>query len=130
MKAFYRKIIYSYVALYIMYLALPWLWGYIYSQVILDALSWNGYGSIIDIYGPVPYALAFLLLVSVIGLHQFKKWGRTLFLVATVISGLLSPFFGLAVIGNYDSIFPYFLTVSGGVILSLSYFSVLNSEFK
>ena len=130
MKKHFRQLIYVVGLCYLVLIFLPYLWRDLYSYEINSALGWNGLGSVLNLYGPVPYILLAITVISLVGLHQYKNWGRTLFLVVTLISGFLSPFFGLAVQGNYDSFFGYFFAIGSGAILAASYFSEVSGEFE
>lgn len=130
MKATYKRLIYAIAMIYMVYVAVPFFGPSMYEQEVLDALSWHGYGGVLDVYGPIPFIIAILLMISLVGLHQFKPWARILFTVVTVISGLATPLWGLQVVGSYDTIFGYFVAIGSGAILSLSYWSELSDEFK
>ena len=130
MKGFFKKIVAAVSLLYVVYILTPYIWHLIYDQETLDALSWNGHGGQLNIYGPVPYFIAGITLISLIGIHQLKKWGRKLFLISVIASGLVIPFFGLGVIGGFDSLIAYFLTVGTGAIISISYFSSVAESFE
>ena len=130
MKGFFKKIVAAVFILYIAYILMPYIWHLIYDQQTLDALGWSGYGGQINIYGPIPYIIAGIILISLVGIHQFKKWGRKLFLISTIASGLAAPMFGLGVQGGFDSMIAYFLAVGAGAIISISYFSSIAGKFE
>ncbi|WP_339412812.1 hypothetical protein [Pseudomonas sp. EA_35y_Pfl2_R5] len=130
MKGFFKKIVAAVFLLYLAYILMPYIWHLMYDQETLDALSWNGYGGQLNIYGPFPYFIAGITLVSLVGIHQLRKWGRKLFLISVIASGVLTPFFGLGVIGGFDLFIGYFLTVGTGVIISMSYFSSVAENFE
>lgn len=130
MKYFFQKLVLSMAVAYLIFVFIPYAWGYIYREEILNALAWNGYGGLINPYGVVPYFFAAFFLVSLFGLYKFKSWARSCFVVYVIASAISLPFWGLAVIGNIDGIISYFITVASGFILALSYFSSLNEEFK
>jgi hypothetical protein len=130
LKSFFQKLVLLIIALYLIYMLIPYGWQYIYSEETLNALAWNGYGGIVNIFGPVPYVFAAFLLVSLAGLYKFKKWGRTCFMLYAISVGMLSPIFGLGVTAGIDGIVSYFFTFLSGFIISVSYFSSISNEFK
>lgn len=109
---------------------MPYMWHLMYDQETLNALSWNGHGGEINLYGPIPYIISGITLISLVGLHQLKKWGRKLLLITVIASGLITPMFGLGVQGGFDSLAAYFLTIGTGAILSMSYFSSVAESFE
>ena len=130
MKNIFRKIIVGVGALYIAFMALPFFWLDIYDQETLNALTWLGNGGVLNIYGPLPYLLAIVFIVSLIGMYRLKKWARTLFMLFTIISGLISPLWGLSVAGNIDVLAPYFISIGSGALLAIAYFTSLGAEFE
>ena len=130
MKSFFKKLVLSIVALYLVYMLIPFGWHLIYSEETLNALSWNGHGGLISLYGPTPYFFAAFFFFSLFGLYKFKKWGRSCFMAYSILSGILLPIWGLAIIGGADGVVSYFVTLISGFVLSLAYFSSLNEEFS
>lgn len=130
MKLFFQKLVLGIAALYVIYILIPFTWHYIYSEEILNALAWNGYGGLINSYGLVPYFFAVFFLVSLLGIYKFKRWARSCFTAYVFASGISLPFWGLTVIGGVDGTISYFITLASGFILALSYFSSVNEEFK
>lgn len=96
MKAFFQKLVLGVMALYLVYILIPFAWHYIYNEETLTALTWNGYGGLVSLYGPAPYFVSAFFFVSLLGLYNFKKWGRLCFTVYTIVSGLLVPIWGLS----------------------------------
>ncbi len=130
MKEIFQKIILAVGCFYLLYIALPFFWLEIYDQETLEVLNWHGYGGLLDIYGPIPYIFACALLISLVGLYQFKRWGRTIFMLVTIISGVVSPLWGLQTMGYFDSLPAYFVSIGSGAILAMSYFSSIGAEFE
>ncbi|MDH0894838.1 MULTISPECIES: hypothetical protein [unclassified Pseudomonas] len=128
MKGFFKKVVVAVFLLYLVYILMPYAWHLMCSQEELDALSWNGYGGWVSFYGPIPYIITGVTLISLVGLHQLKRWGRTLFLIIVIISGLITPMFGLIVQGGFDSLISYFLVIGIGAIISMSYFSSITEQ--
>jgi len=130
MRNTFRKIVVLMLLAYVSYIGIPYLWPLIYDQSILDALTWNGYGGKINVYGFFPYLILAVMLISLVGLLFFKLWARNLFLVVVVVSVATSPFMGLAVQGPAESIPAILISLGMGAILSLSFLSGVKSEFK
>ncbi len=111
MKAIFKSIILITLASYVILFCTPQFWAYWYDGPIFDALSWNGYGSKIDINGPVPYILLASYGVICIGLLNFKKWARTGFVIFLLVTITISSFVGLSVTYGFEGIFAYLLTL-------------------
>ena len=109
---------------------LPHFWGYLYDVETIEVLQWDGYGSKINIYGPIPYLIGILYLVSYAGLLAYKTWARNFFLLLTVFSFLSAPFWGIAIQGGYDAMVGYVVSLSDGVIITMTYLSSISNEFN
>lgn len=103
---------------------------YLYDQETLGGLQWAGWGSKINLTGPIPYIIGLLYLVASFGLLAFRAWARTMFLVLTIFTTFSAPFLGLSVQGGYDAMVEYIVSLCDGAILALAYLSSLASEFK
>jgi hypothetical protein len=130
MKSQFKGIVIALGILYLSFICLPFLWGHIYSEDTLNALAWNGFNSLIDVHGPTPLIISLFLLASLVGLYKFKKWGRHLFATTTLISGILTPLYGVVVGVGIDNLVSYFFAIGSGAVLSMSYFSNFASEFS
>ena len=116
-----------------MYVALfltPYSWVYLYQDEIIDALSWNSYGSKFGANNFIGYAFFACYGVISIGLVLFKKWARSGFVVLTVLSVLTSPFWGLSVLYGYESALSYMLVLGDGAILAIIYLTGISNEFE
>ena len=104
-----------------------------YSQTLSDAYdnepqSWIAQNLWVMLAIAIP-----LLIASVsgfVGLYLFKKWGRTLSLCLTVVSPILSLFFGPTLSKPLESMFFEVSTLLWGAILTLAYYSAINGRFS
>lgn len=126
----FRKIVLATLVSYIVLLTLPYTWEYYYSPAVMNILSWWGYGSILDLYGYIPYAFALSYLVSLSGMYFYKKWSRSLFLFTSILSILSSPMWGVYIMPNIDAIFAHINGLGSGAVLALAYFSEVKNEFE
>lgn len=130
MTSLFKGIVIALGLVYLSFLGLPFFWILIHDQNTLNALYWNGFNGIIDVRGPIPLVTSSALLISLGGLYKFKNWGRKLFAATTLISGLLSPFYGVVVGAGIDNLLSYFFAIGSGIVLSMSYFSSCGAEFR
>lgn len=130
MRSIFSGIVIFSVAAYVAWFFMPYIWEYLYDYETLGGLQWAGYGSKINLNGPIPYLIACVYLVSSLGLLFYKSWARSLFLVLTIFNIVSAPLWGLNVQGGYDAIIRYIVTLCDGAILALAYLSGISSEFK
>ncbi len=129
MKAIFKSTVLITLATYVILFCTPQFWADWYDRPIFDALSWTGYGSEIDINGPIPYFLLASYAVICIGLVNFKKWARAGFVIFILVTIMISPFVGLSVNYGIESIIAYILVLGQGGILSMLYLTNLSNEF-
>jgi len=130
MNKLFNYLVITVIALYAAFIALPFYWHHLYEGETLIAMQWNGWGSLIEPNGIIAWSFAMLNFIALIGLIYFKKWARTLFLVITISTGLISPAFGLIVAAGIDAIVGYYISISYGIIVTMSYFTSVSNEFK
>jgi hypothetical protein len=75
------------------------------------------------------YGLLAAALVASLGLCLFKRWGRTLFLLCTVIWVITSPLSEFYVNMGWSTLLGYPATLLEGMIIALAYFSHLRRMF-
>jgi hypothetical protein len=75
------------------------------------------------------YALTAASLVGSLGMCLFKKWGRTLFLLCTLVWLFTSPVSEFYVQTGWSSMVGYAATLLEGMIIALAYFSHVRRLF-
>lgn len=75
------------------------------------------------------YGLMFLSVLASLGLCLFQRWGRTLFLLCSVIFILTWPVYQFHVVTGWSEMFGYAATILEGMIIALLYFSHLRRMF-
>lgn len=75
------------------------------------------------------YAMLCISLVASLGMCLFKSWGRTLFLLCTVILLLSSPVHEFYVNTGWSEMLVYAETLLEGMIIALAYFSHVHRMF-
>jgi hypothetical protein len=106
-----------------------------YSQALSDVYSnepmpwnWNTQNSWTILAVLLPLLAASV--AGVMGLYLFKRWGRTLSLYITGVSPILHLLSGPTLSTALESMFFEVSTLLWGVILALSYYSVLSRRFN
>ena len=130
MKSFFSGVVFVSCVLYAAWFFFPIAWPYLYEPETIDILKWSGYGSIINLSGPIPYLIGVAYLVATVGLLLFKNWGRVLFLMLTVVNAASMPLYGIGIQGPYESVIGNIVTVCDGVILAMCYLSSVSNEFQ
>ena len=128
MNKLFKNTVIGFLILLIIWYCIPFFWEHLYNDEQLNLLSWHGYESFIDIYGPIPYIIAFLYIVASLGLLSYKKWGRTMLLSLTIVT--IFPIWGYGVTPPIEGSIGYIVTLAQGVILTISYFTSINNEFN
>ena len=107
----------------------PYSWVYLYDQEILDALSWNGYQSKFgDSFLPRYLLFAAYGTVS-IGMIYFKRWARTCFVLLTILTIGMAPFWGVSVQYGYEAAISLVMALLDGAILAMMFLTSLGNEF-
>jgi len=75
------------------------------------------------------YGLLAAALVASLGLCLFKRWGRSLFLLCTVIWVITSPLSEFYVNMGWSTLLGYPATLLEGMIIALAYFSHVHRMF-
>jgi hypothetical protein len=108
---------------------MPFYWGYLYDRETIDYLSWDGYGSQININGPISYIYTALYLAALIGMLFYKNWARFTFFLLAIFSIVSAPFWGVSVQGGYDSLLGTITSLADGGIIAMAYLTAISSEF-
>ncbi len=130
MRKIFIGIVLATLISYVVWFFIPQFWYLMYDGPILDALTWNGYGAVINTGGPVPYILLGIYALICTGLIKFKYWARSGLVVFVAASVVLGPFWGLSVQYGIDTIFAYILTMGQGAMLAIAFLTGLSNEFE
>lgn len=71
-----------------------------------------------------------VLAAGAVGLFLFKRWGRFLCVLATVLGLPLYPMLGAVVESGWSALFMYLSAVSWGLLLGLAYHSPVANRFS
>jgi len=107
----------------------PYFWAHIYSGDKLNMLSWDGFGAMYDINGPIQYLFLVAYGVVSIGLIFFQPWSKQLFLGLTLLSIAITLFSGISVYEPINGLLGYIMTLIDGSILTMIYFTSVSKEF-
>jgi hypothetical protein len=130
MKNIFTGLVVITLIAYVVWFCMPLLWEYLYEGDVLNALSWNGYGSQINTNGPIPYIFLVAYGVICIGLINFKRWARTGYVIFTILSILITPFLGLSVQWGIESFLSYVISLGDGAIIAMLFFTNLSDKFE
>lgn len=125
---FQRLVIFS-TALFIGYASVPWLLDSRLSEEMNNALSWSGYGAKLPISTTIWWFIALLRVLVAVGLCQFSREARALFVLIEVYFGVTSLLGGLAVATATESFLLYLMNLCTGAVLVLAYTPPLRDKF-
>jgi hypothetical protein len=109
------------IVLYLAYCLLPIFWIDLYGSEVFQALGWHGYGASLNPYGSWAYPLAFLFLVSLLGMRFYKSWARSIFLVLVILNVAVQPFMGMVAMGSIDGTVSSLVALFSGALLAMSF---------
>jgi hypothetical protein len=79
---------------------------------------------------PVSELFVFISVLVAVGLWQFKSWARFVLLAIILASAFLTGLGGVAVRLPFEAVLEYAVALMDGAILTMAYFSPLNSKFS
>ena len=126
---FRNVVIFSYV-LYAAFVFIAFFSAYLYDQKTLDILTWNNYGTIIQLSHVFGYLFFFAYTVIFLGLIYFKSWARTAFVILTLLSVILTGIQGIEILPAIEGLLSYLMNLSDGAIIALMYFTSISSKFS
>ncbi|MDZ7803161.1 hypothetical protein [Thiohalophilus sp.] len=130
MIALFRNlIIFSYVV-YAVFFFMPYFEMYLYEKEVLDALSWSGYGAIVSSNQIVSYIFFLGYTISLLGLFYFKSWARTLFIILTTLSVILTALSGVSVLPGVEGALLNMTILADGATIAIMYFTSISAKFS
>ena len=99
-------------------------------QAASDLLDANAEATMTPINAAVSFFSAGMLLIASIGLSLFRKWGRSLFVVGTVLSLTLSPLYGTMVSTPWAGTLSMFELLLNGGLLFMIYLPPVSQMFE
>ena len=130
MKRLFRSLVVASTLAYVLWFCMPFFSVHIFDSETLDALSWAGFGAIVDLGNLAPYMFLIAYGIIAVGLIYFQRWARTGFLILTVVAFILAPLSGLNVQTGIDSALSYFITLADGAILAIAFLTSMSDEFN
>ncbi len=119
MVKLFRWLVIATLVFNIFWAVFPYLWNYIYSNEEIDLILQDGMGGSLSRNLTYIFGAAYILLS--IGLLRLKYWAKVGFAIFIFLSLILSPFFGVSVLGRYDVFLSSIIGLSYGVILTLAF---------
>lgn len=98
------------------------------SREALTLLSWDGFDAVVIRTNIVHWSLPLLWLSASTGLWYLVRPARTLFLVLSVVSVLLSGLYGTRVLPPLDDMLGTIAAILDGAILAVAYLTPLFRE--
>jgi hypothetical protein len=130
MEKLYRSVIsFCYVS-YVVFFFIPYFDLNLYNQEMLDALTWTGYGALIEFNELVTYLFFLAYTITFIGMMLFKLWAKRLFLILLTSSILLTIIQGVSVLTPIESVLFYLTNLADGATVILLYFTSISSKFN
>ena len=126
----FKRLVIGTTALYVLWLALPWIQDAFVSTEIADALSWNGFGAVLPLPTGIAWLVALLYVPVAIGLCSFSPSARWLFVALTVFLHIWSPLGGLRVETALGATLGSIVTLGDGAVITLAFTSPLRERFK
>ncbi len=130
MKQFFRYLVTTTLAAYVVWFCIPFYWESLYEGEIFNALNWNGYGNQLSTSEIVPYLFLVSYGVISVGLVNYKTWARTAFVVYLLVSVISAPFWGISVQYGFETVLAYVLTLGQGAMLAMLFLTSLSNEFR
>lgn len=130
MSSLFRNlIIFSYVV-YAVFFFIPYFEMYLYEKEVLDALAWYGYGAIVSPNQIISYIFFLGYTISLLGLFCFRSWARTLFIILTVLSVILTGLSGVSVLPGVEGALLNITILADGATIAIMYFTSVSEKFS
>jgi len=94
-------------------------------------LKENENQSSVEMIGTILMIISLLIyLISSIGVFNFKKWSRSLYLWSYILGIFAIPFWGITIMTPYSYVIGEVMTLFIGITLAILYFSEVKEHFK
>lgn len=117
----FRGLVLFTLALNILWYVLPYLWNHIYSAEEIDLIIKDGEGGVLSTQNLITYIFGAAYILLSLGLLRLQYWAKLGFSGWIMLSLILSPFFGISVLGRYEVFLSSIIGLSYGVILTLAF---------
>ncbi|MEQ2009542.1 MAG: hypothetical protein ABMA26_22395 [Limisphaerales bacterium] len=125
----FQRLVIASTALFIGYSLVPWLLDSRLQGEVRDALSWNGFGAKLPRSESIWLFVALVRVLVTVGLCQFSREARGVFVVIEVYFGVTSLLGGLAVSTATESVLLYLMNLCEGAVLVMSFTPPLRDKF-
>ncbi len=126
---FKSVVVFSYCLYFVGYF-LPVIYLFLENQEINDALSWSGYGAMIEIHHYIGWMVFLGFAVAFYGMLNFKSWSRPLFVALIAFTHLSTGVQGIAVFTAMDGVLSHLMNLADGATIVLMYFTELSKKFN
>lgn len=130
MKKIFRILVVTSMVIYAVFWFLPYFTYLWTTTEVLNLLSFNGYGRLVQFPVLVEWALLFTWLLVSIGLITFNRSARNQFIVLNILSLVLIPLSGLIILSPMEALLFSIVGILDGAIISMFYFSPVAQEFN
>ena len=113
------------------------------STELQQLIAWDGYDGLFWLHpqseeittafliiAGIGTALFILCIIGLIGIFLFKKWGRTITVLMTLVATISQPFMGVLVVMPIASTLYGVSTMAFGALLCMAYLQPISSEFN
>jgi hypothetical protein len=125
----FRVLIIASTLSYIIWFFQHYLFGRLVSQEVWDALSWSGYGSVLQLPTGIGWLWMLVSVAAAVGLCSFSKSARMVFTLLIVFDAVLTLLGGVVVNIALGSFLGLVETMADGAILVMAYTSPLKDRF-
>jgi hypothetical protein len=126
----FKRLVIGTTALYVLWLALPWIQDAFVSAEVADALSWYGFGAVLPLPTGIAWLVALLYVPVAIGLCSFSASARWLFVALTVFVHAWSLLGGLRVETALGATMGSIIMLGDGAVITLAFTSPLRERFQ
>jgi len=130
LKKIFRILVVTSMVIYAVFWFLPYFTYLWTTTEVLNLLSFNGYGRLVQFPVLVEWALLFTWLLVSIGLITFNRSARNQFIVLNILSLVLIPLSGLIILSPMEALLFSIVGILDGAIISMFYFSPVAQEFN
>lgn len=130
MVSLYKNVVFLSYLIYVAFFFVPYLDVYLYNEEMLDALTWAGFGALLEINEGIGYVFLLAYTVNLYGLIYFKAWARPMFLGLTLLSIIFTGIQGVEVFTPIDGVLSGITNLADGATIILMYFTSINIKFS
>lgn len=130
MNSVFRVLIVLSAGLYLIWYFMPYYSEQLYSEDIIDVISWNGIGAILELPSWFHIVIGIAYLLTLFELLMYSNVARLLFLVFAIFFLSIAPFIGVSALTPIESMLASAMSILQGAILTMAYLTSVGAEFR